>query len=90
MEEIDDTQFIELELSEQQRSELVSLFAGATLKNTKNTYSALDADYRISSQENQIYIFIEEEIVVFPNISSSGYKFVNDEGFFDGLMRILQ
>lgn len=51
------------------------------LKETKNYFSPLDADYRIASKSNiedQLYVFLEENVIVFPRKSSRGYKITNN------------
>ncbi|MFF2754149.1 hypothetical protein ACFVR1_10445 [Psychrobacillus sp. NPDC058041] len=92
VERIIDVNFEEINLSENHEKELVSLLENAELKEVKeqNRPTPLDAEYRIVSKEDQIYIFVEENVIVFPKRNSKAYKVINNNNFIEEIEEILK
>lgn len=84
IEEINNIDFIEINLFRENQKEIKELLKELKLKRTDDTYLPIDGEYRIVStpnQEDQIYLFVDENVIVFPHKSSAGYK-IKDNGEF--------
>ena len=92
IERINKLNFTEIVTSKVIQNEIQVLLKEVNLKRTDDSYSPIDADYRIistSNQEDQLYLFVEENVIVFPHISSTGYKIKNNVDFMKTIDRFL-
>lgn len=81
IEEINKTNFTETNTSLEKQQEMKELLKGQKLSILEKSFDPLKAEYRIVSTSNpndQIYIFVEENVIVFPHKSSRGYKIKNN------------
>ncbi|MGB2871112.1 hypothetical protein [Psychrobacillus psychrotolerans] len=81
IEEINNTNFTETNTSLEKQQEMKELLKGQKLSILEKSFDPLKAEYRIVSTSNpndQIYIFVEENVIVFPHKSSRGYSIKNN------------
>lgn len=81
IEEINKTNFTETNTSFEKQQEMKALLKGQKLSILEKSFDPLKAQYRIVSTSNpndQIYIFVEENVIVFPHKSSRGYSIKNN------------
>ncbi|MET0959719.1 MAG: hypothetical protein ABWX58_05285 [Psychrobacillus psychrotolerans] len=81
IEEINKTNFTETNTSLEKQQEMKALLKGQKLSILEKSFDPLKAEYRIVSTSNpndQIYIFVEENVIVFPHKSSRGYSIKNN------------
>ena len=81
IERIHNVVFTEMNVPNEIQNEIKALLKGLELKETKNTFTPLNTDYKVASKSNvedQLYLFWEENIIVFPSKSSKGYKIKNN------------
>lgn len=90
VESINGVNFEEINLPDNKKKELISLFDKAELNEAKEKYSPLDAEYKIYSKVDQIYIFVEEKVIVFPKKNIKSYKVINNDSFIEEIEEILQ
>jgi hypothetical protein len=50
----------------------------------------LDAEYKLYTKVDQIYIFVEENVIVFPKKNIKSYKVINNDSFIEEIEEILQ
>ena len=77
IESINNLNYIKIDPSKEVQNKIQVLLKELNLKRTDVTYSPHDADYRIvslSNQDNQLYLIVEENVIVSPFKSSTGYK----------------
>ena len=82
IEEINNTNFTEINTSLEKQQEMKELLKGQKLSIMEKSFDPLKAEYRIVSTSNpndQIYIFVEENVIVFPHKSSRGYSIKNND-----------
>ncbi|MFB5087736.1 hypothetical protein PGC35_11025 [Psychrobacillus sp. PGGUH221] len=90
VEGINGVNFEEINLPNNKKKELISLFENAEMNEAKERYSPLDAEYKIYSKVDQIYIFVEENVIVFPKKNIKSYKVINNDSFVEEIEEILQ
>ncbi|WP_156316742.1 hypothetical protein [Bacillus sp. FJAT-22090] len=90
VESINGVNFEEINLPDHKKKELISLFENAELNEAKEQYSPLDAEYKIYTKVDQIYIFVEENVIVFPKKNIKSYKVINNDSFIEEIEEILQ
>ncbi|QUG42659.1 hypothetical protein KD050_05140 [Psychrobacillus sp. INOP01] len=93
IEEINNITFTEIHISEKRQTEIKELFKELKLKRTDDSYSPLDARYTIVSTSNpndQMYIFVDENVIVFPHKSSTGYSIKNNDEFIKEIEKLLK
>ncbi len=81
IEEINKTNFTETNTSLEKQKAMKELLKGQKLSILEKSFDPLKAEYRIVSTSNpndQIYIFVEENVIVFPHKSSRGYSIKNN------------
>ena len=81
IEEINKTNFTATNTSLEKQQAMKELLKGQKLSILEKSFDPLKAEYRIVSTSNpndQIYIFVEENVIVFPHKSSRGYKIKNN------------
>lgn len=90
VESINGVNFEEINLLDNKKKELISLFENAELNEAEERYSPLDAEYKIYSKVDQVYIFVEENLIVFPKKNIKSYKVINNDSFVEEIEEILQ
>ncbi|MFJ5771678.1 hypothetical protein [Psychrobacillus sp. NPDC093180] len=93
IEKIDHLNFTELHTTKEDQKEIQVLIKELNLKRTGESYSPLDAQYRIvstSNKEDEMYLFVEEHVIVFPQRSSKGYKIKHDGDLMKAMDMILR
>ena len=92
IEEINNVTFTQMNTSKGSQKRIKELLREWELTKTDDSYSPLDANYRIVSTVNsddQMYLFLEERVVVFPHKSSRVYK-VNKSDDLNKLVEIIR
>ena len=92
IEKINNLTFTEINISEKNQTEIKELFKELKLKRTGDSYSPLDAKYRIVSTSNpddQMYIFVGENRIVFPHKNSAGYSIKNNDELIEEIEKLL-
>lgn len=92
IEEINNVTFTQMNTSKGSQKKIKELLREWELTKTDESYFPLDANYRIVSTVNsddQMYLFLEEKVVVFPHKSSRGYK-VNKSDELNRLVEIIR
>lgn len=90
VERIIGSNFEEVKLPDNDKNDLIGILEKAKIKNTKETFSPLDAEFRISSTKNQVYLFVDKGVIVSPNKSINAYKIINNEHFMEEIEDILR
>lgn len=92
LEKVNFPKFKEIDASWEMQNEVKRLVKEVNLKRTDKSFYPTDAEYRIVSiknQEDQFYLYVDENVIVFPN-KSKGYKIENNDEFMktiDSLLR---
>ena len=79
---INSEDIISIDVSEEKQQELISLIESLEFKKSDESYGPLDAQYIVTSRsnpQNKVYLFVEENVVVFSSKSSRGYIVQNKE-----------
>lgn len=93
LEKINDMEFKEINVSREIQNEVKRLVKELKLKRTDKSFLPFDAEYVIVSQKNQedqFYIFVDENVIVFPNKSTSAYKVKNNDEFMKTIDTLLK
>jgi len=93
IEKINNTNFTEIPISKRNQQEIKGLLKEQILTRTDNTFNPLDAGYRIGSSSNtddQIYIFVSENVIVIPSKSSSGYSIKDNKKLIQEIELLLK
>jgi hypothetical protein len=93
VEEINNNTFAEIHLSKKNQNEIKVLFKELKLKRMDDSYSPLNASYRVVSTanlEDQLYLFMDEKVIVFPHKSSYGYIVKNNDEFMEEIETLLK
>ena len=86
LEKIKDMDFKEIDASSEIQNDVKRLIKELKLKRTDESFGPTNADYRIVSitnQDDQLYLFVDENVIVFPSKSSTGYKIKNNDEFME-------
>ena len=92
LEKINDMEFNEIDPSLEIQNEVKRLVKELKLKRTDSSFDPFDAEYVIGSkinQDDQLYLFVDENVIVFPNKSSTGYKIKNNDEFMETIDTLL-
>lgn len=84
MEKVNHSKFKEIDASKEIQDEVKLLIKDLDLKRTDESFGPTHAEYRIVSttnEDDQFYLFIDENVIVFPNTTSTGYKIKNNDEF---------
>jgi len=93
LEKINDMEFKDIDASSEIQNEVKRLVKKLKLKRTDRSFGPFDAEYVIVSkknQEDQLYLFVDESVIVFPNKSMVGYKIKNNEEFMKTIDTLLK
>ena len=92
LEKVNDMEFKEIDASSEIQNDVKRLIKELNLKRTDESFGPTDADYRIVSitnQDDQLYLFVDENVIVFPRKSSTGYKIKNNDEFMETIETLL-
>jgi len=84
--------FKEIDVSKEIQDEVKLLMKELNLKRTYESFGPDDAEYKIESRtnkEDQVYLFVDENVIVFPSKSSTGYKIMNNDEFMKTIDMLL-
>lgn len=92
LEKVNDIAFKEIDASREIQNEVKRLVKELKLKRTDKSFNPFDAEYVIVSkknQEDQLYLFVDVNMIVFPHKSMVGYKIKNNEEFMKTIDTLL-
>lgn len=82
VQKLKDGKIIPIQISDDKQNELVRVFKDLKLIKSDESYPVLEADYIIAPKSNytqKMYVFLEENVIVFSDKTSVGYVIQNKE-----------
>ncbi|MER2261917.1 MAG: hypothetical protein ABS934_07855 [Psychrobacillus sp.] len=82
VQKLKDGKIIPIQISDDKQNELVRVFKDLKLIKSDESYPVLEADYIISPKSNysqKMYVFLDENAIVFSDKTSVGYVIQNKE-----------
>ena len=82
VQKLKDGKIIPIQISDDKQNELVRVFKDLKLIKSDESYPILEADYIIAPKSNytqKMYVFLEENVIVFSDKTSVGYVIQNKE-----------
>ena len=82
VQKLKDGKIIPIQISDDKQNELVRVFKDLKLIKSDESYPVLEADYIIAPKSNysqKMYVFLDENAIVFSDKTSVGYVILNKE-----------